>query len=529
MYRGKHVCRWLVTVTVIATLLLVLPAPAMADGGPILSDPELWGLLEEGQQIAVVTLGSSNTAHVDLFISMLDRSGESHEIVFFLPLGIDPTDFSVVEETSLEFDERLTEELDQILLREEERTASYRRSVRWSLLLGTMSINGGWSWPLWILWSLSGCGSAAAPPAIATYETESSQVAIYGIDKNTDLRALISTTGLDPAVQETLARLEGQQIAIVTLRTQPPPEEGDTSLRRTGQPGIHLAWNTTLVSHSAEATYSYPLGTGSAWAHPIEITRVYVVAPPGVDFVAQYPKLGLDLSGFTEGGFRIQRRPRIISADGPAYALENAVGDFGRVWRVTYMYSNSAEDVVITRLPEMSPETLAALRRADLERPVRALTWLMSLVVALGIWVVAWRYTMPRLLGMQYQWLDLKLWRDALGWALLYPLTYPVALIATAVLAYVIVSIAWIAVGVVAQSIVAELMNMMVDLVSVVATLLLLITSLGLVSFLFSQKRSRTLGVSKGRAAAAYIVVVLLANGAYLLFAVGFAALVGAL
>jgi len=523
MHRAKHVCRCLVTVTVIATLLLVLPAPAMADGGPILSDPELWGLLEEGQQIAVVTLGSSNTAHVDLFISMLDRSGESHEIVFFLPLGIDPSDFSVVEETSLEFDEALTEELDQILLREEERTVSYRRSVRWSLLLGTLFINGGWSWPLWILWSLSGCGPAAAPPAaIATYETENSQVAIYGVDKDTDLQALITTTGLDPAVQETLARLEGQQIAIVTLRTQPPPEEGGTPLWRTGQPGIHLAWTTTLVSHSTEATYSYPFGTGSAWAHPIYITRVYVVAPPGVDFVAQYPKLGLDLSGFTGGGFRVQRRPRIISADGPAYALENAVGDFGRVWRVTYMYSNSAEDVVITRLPEMSPETLAALRRAQLERPVRALTWLMSLVVALAIWVVAWRYTMPRLLGMQYQWLDLKLWRDALGWALLYPLTCTVALIATAVLASVILSIAWIAVGVVAQSIVA-------DLVRVVATLLLLITSLGLVSLLFSQKRSRTLGVSKGRAAAAYIVVVLLASGAYLLFAVSYAALVGAL
>jgi len=502
----------------------------MADGGPILGDPELWALLEEGQQIAVVTLGDRNTADVDLFISMLDRSGESHEIVFFLPLGIDPTDFSVVEETSLEFDEGLTEELDKILLREEERTASYRRSVRWSLLLGTLFINGAWSWPLLIVWSLSGCGPAAAPPApIATYETESSQVAIYGLDKDTDLRALINTTGLDPAVQETLARLEGQQIAIVTLRTQPPPEEGGTPLRRTGQPGIHLAWTTTLVSHSAEATYSYPFGTGSAWAHPIETTRIYVVAPPGVDFVVQYPKLGLDLSGFTEGGFRIQRRPRIISADGPAYALENAVGDFGRVWRVTYMYSNSAEDVVITRLPEMSPGTLATLRRAELERPVRALTWLMSLVVALAIWVVAWRYTMPRLLGMEYRWLDLKLWRDALGWALLYPLTYPVALIATAVVAYMIMSMAMIAVGVVAESIAADLMSIIADLVTVTATLLLLITSLGLVSLLFSERCSRTLGVSKGRAGAAYIVVVLLANGAYLPFAVGFAALVGAL
>ena len=53
---GQNVCQRLVTVTVIAALLLALPMPAMADGGPILSDPELWAQLEEGQQTAVVRL-----------------------------------------------------------------------------------------------------------------------------------------------------------------------------------------------------------------------------------------------------------------------------------------------------------------------------------------------------------------------------------------------------------------------------------------------------------------------------------------
>jgi hypothetical protein len=508
MNRGKFVFQRLMAITVIGTLLLSLPAPTMADGGPVLSDPQLWAQLEEGQQIAVVRLGSSNTAQVDLFISMLDRSEVSHEVVFFLPLGVDPRDFSVTEETSLEFDEVVTEELDEILLREARQATSYRKNVRWSLLLGTLFINGAWSWPLWLLWSLAGCAAPGAQLApIATYETESSLVEIYGMDEDTNLQALIETTGLDPAVQETLARLEGQQIAVITLQTQPPPEEIGTGWEPTGQPGIHLAWTTTLVSHSAEATYAYPLGTGSAWAHPIEITRVYVVAPPGVDFELRYPRLGADHSGFDLPLLWGQPEPRIMDAEGPAYAVENAAGDFGRIWRVTYMYSNSAEDLVITRLPEMSRETLAALRWLRFRQPLQSLTYVVSLMVALLVWLVAWRYMMPRILGMEYHWLDFRLYRDALGWALLYPLTNGVLLAVAALLVPVTAG--------------ASLL---------IGAPVLFVTLLGAVSiFFFVRWSSRALGVLKARAAWAYIVVTLIANIVYLVFAIGYSALVGAL
>jgi hypothetical protein len=78
-------------------LLLALPSLADADGGPILSDPELWAMIDEGQQIAVVQLQQDGTAQVDLFISLTDRSGQSHEVTFFLPLGIEAGDFEVVD------------------------------------------------------------------------------------------------------------------------------------------------------------------------------------------------------------------------------------------------------------------------------------------------------------------------------------------------------------------------------------------------------------------------------------------------
>ena len=111
----NRLCRlFLATMIVITGLLPAFPLPARADGGPIVG-PDLWAALKEGQQIAVVTLKDTDSAEVDLFISLLDNTGESHEVVFFVPLGVDAADFRVVEKNSVDFDEDNTEGLDLIL------------------------------------------------------------------------------------------------------------------------------------------------------------------------------------------------------------------------------------------------------------------------------------------------------------------------------------------------------------------------------------------------------------------------------
>lgn len=78
-------------------------------------DPNLFAKLKEGQQVAVIRFHDTNTASVDLFISILDQTGESHEIVFFVPLGVKADGFSVREEDSLAFNEQLTRRLDMVL------------------------------------------------------------------------------------------------------------------------------------------------------------------------------------------------------------------------------------------------------------------------------------------------------------------------------------------------------------------------------------------------------------------------------
>jgi hypothetical protein len=507
----------LATAFIIASLLLCFPSVAIADGG-VVSDPQLWARMEEGQQTAVVTLKRDNTVGADLFVSLLDSSGQSHEVVFFVPLGTDARNFNVTEKTSLDFDEELIQDLDEALRKE----AQSKTNVWLSLLSPTLLISGGWMLAVYLPLLLSGYGGGAGgTQPEETYETDSSRIDIYGLDDDTDLEALINTTGLDPSVQETLARLTGQRIAIVTLQTQPPlPNDDDDGWHEpTGQPGIHLAWTAALVPQSGSVAYSYPLGTGSSWAHPIGLTRIYVVAPPGMDFTAQYPRLGTDYSGYTgllERPFYslYRSRPRIMEHyDTPAYAVDEATGRFGHIWRATYTQSNAAEDVVISLAPS---DGFLTTVRESLRGWGTAPIIPLGLLIALLLWVAAWRYCMPRILGTEYRWRGSKLWHDSLIYlGINTAVALPLAMAGGAFfIAFFIVSSVGTAVFVAFQIVAALVFGALYGLPSIL-------------TFVRSQRRH--LGVSGGRAAAAYIVVVLVANSAYLGLTLGYAALAGAL
>ena len=493
-------------------LALLLPAQTRADGGPILTDSELWAMIDEGQQIAVVQVQQDGTAQVDLFISLADRSGQSHEVTFFLPLGAGAADLSVVEETSLAVDLALrTDELDWKLEREAWREDSFREGVQIALLVGSLTTHAAWLSPAAVIWLdlLPMWGLGAEP--LATFETASSQVAVYDINPDTDLQALIETTGLDPKVQETLAALQGQQIAVLKLQTQPVNADGESEDRgeSTDQPGIHLAWRSTLVPHSAGSTYTYPLGTGQAWANPIELTRVYVLCPPELDFAVDYPQLGDDLSSLTVT--KAEELLHAIDDTGrPAFAVDEAYGDFGHIWRAIYVMSNSAQDVVVTSLPGPSPEVERAIRRAKVREVSEPLTWYLAPLAGLLIWVTAWRVVMRHHLGVPYRWREGRLYRDALLWAGVYVLTSLVTLL----------TFGW-----------GTLWARLIHLLCAVSTALpLTVVLAGLTNaWLFSRSKAKDLEVTRGRAFGAYMLTVLMGNILYFVFAVLYCVIVGAI
>jgi hypothetical protein len=83
--RPYIICRTVI-LAILVFIFITSPLPVKADGGPVVG-PYLWMSLKEGRQVAVITLRDTKTAEVDLFISLLDSTGESHEVVFFVPLG----------------------------------------------------------------------------------------------------------------------------------------------------------------------------------------------------------------------------------------------------------------------------------------------------------------------------------------------------------------------------------------------------------------------------------------------------------
>ena len=461
--------------------------PARADGGPIVG-PYLWKILEEGQQIAVVTLVDTETAKIDLFISILDSSGESHEIVFFIPLGAEAGEFYVRETDSLNFDERNTYRWDVAL---NEETKSRHETI--SYLFGaTLLTNGIWVMPLWLPLIFSGCG---APPPEATFDTDSSQISIYGLDEDTDLESLISVTGLDASVRETLSRLRGQKIAVVNLNTE-VKEAGDGTggYRDTGDPGIHLSWTTSLIQGEEGASYAYPLGTGTAWYHPVKMTRVYVIAPPGIDFSVEYPELGSERSGYVRvfGGYQ----ERIYkNYDVAAYAVDEAKGDFGRIWRAVYTQSNAGEDIVVTARPQSSIDRFfTGLQKG------RSPGLIIMYIIALGLWLLAWRYLGPRLLPDSYQGNPKKFWKVALFYT-----GVNVILMIPGVILYAM----WLWTG-------------------ISVTLAFLFILFGGVSLIvFAASRVKQLGLTFKQAIKAYSIVTLVSNGAYLILALAYIKITG--
>jgi hypothetical protein len=202
--------------------------------------------------------------------------------------------------------------------------------------------------------------------------------------------------------------------------------------------------------------------------------------------------------------------------DTPAYAVDEARGDFGHISRATYAQSNSAEDVVISLAP---PGGVLTTVRRSLAGVGTVPTILLGLLIALLLWVVAWRYFMPRMLGMEYRWRDSRLWSDSLTY-LGINAGVVLAIAAMAGGAFLLALFMGVYIGSTAGYVAAL----------VVVAVLISVALFGVPSILlFVRRQRRELGVSGGRAAGAYIVVVLVANSAYLALAFGYAALAGAI
>ena len=269
-----------------------------------------------------------------------------------------------------------------------------------------------------------------------------------------------------------------------------------------GERGLHLSWDTSFRPSGSSAFYAYPLGTGAAWAQPIELTRVYVVAPANLKLDMNFPRLGGKRAGYARAGSRYE--PRILEyLDEPSYAVEQArtsyiVPSHGQeevnIWRATYTHSNAAEDIIITVAAGGGGGLREWLRQGGMFT-----AFLIGTAAAALFWILSWYLLMPRLLGRK----GLKgLWHR--------PFIYMAVNLALLIIPGVIILI-------------------VLSFGQAAGALLAAFVIFGLAgAAVFIIKDLNKLGASGTTVIRAFIVVTLASSGAYLLFALAYARLAGA-
>ena len=419
-------------------------AATLWGGTPVRGDGMLIGpswLLQgfsEQAQVAVVAVGPDRAVAVDLFISLLDTSGQPHEVHFLLPLQTMPGEFSAREVTLRGYREKLVDPLDILLL---EAAASDRRQERsigkmhtaGSLLAGPCALMarvvldrqrrrgaemaGG----------VQEGGSERATPAFSV-ATEHAQVEVYEALEPAELAALAEVAELPEAAGKALPLYVGEPFALMRLRTV--VQSGGGARRRHADsqkhPGLHLRFTQKMLRHEEQSRrsraglkyyYDYPLGTGQAWGHPIPLTQVYVTAPEDLNLSVHFPQ-----------------RPsaRVLATKGMVVSVDESLSYAAarrQVHAATYEDSNPREDVrVLLDTGEKGEFALAneirerRLLAARVGFPVLGLfAWMFAFLVvcangryakeagvwrALGAsWVVAYGLLLIPLLGLRALWM----------------------------------------------------------------------------------------------------------------------------
>ncbi len=212
-----------------------------------------------------------------------------------------------------------------------------------------------------------------------------------------------------------------------------------------------------------------------------------MTAPPGLDVSVQYPRLGAEHSGFNHRG-----TPRIMEYyHEPGYAVEDAAGTFGYVWRGTYLESNAAEDIIITATPSSGSNAIgAALHNIE-----RNLLFLYAFIAALALWLLGWRYLVPRLLGDSYRGSG----RTLLKFALTYTGINILLMIPGGFLYFI-----WSFTG------------------NFLTLLVLFVLFGGGAICLFGMRHVKRLGPDQNKAAKAFFIVSLASNGVYLVLSLAY-------
>ncbi len=396
--------RWAVAVSAIVvaagTLLLLVPL-AHADG-MILAPSNVLRYFAERSQVGVVEVKADHTVAVDLYISLLDTSGQSHEVSFLLPLQAMPKDFRAQETALVRFSEARLQPLDGVLRaadheRRQQQGAIVRAHTVTSLVAGPLAFtarNAALLEPLqWGTRGMPAGGAQSGPVPTISVRTEHSRLEVYASLQPDQLAALAQLSALPPKTRQALTSYVGRPFALVRLRTVPRAESAvevdagahprPSYVPPEQQPGVVFSFDQAMIkdANGSAHRYDFPLGTGQAWEHPIPTTQVYVTGDEALNLTVDFPG-----------------RPRgqgslLSKGESGLHFSQAGAADGRQVHVATYLDSNPKQDIGIVLnsggRSELALEMREMRGRALLSRvafPALALAaW------ALAFWLVVWK------------------------------------------------------------------------------------------------------------------------------------------
>jgi len=396
--------RWAVAVSaiVVAAGTLLLPVPLAHADGMILAPSNILRYFAEQSQVGVVEVKADRTVAVDLYISLLDTSGQSHEVSFLLPLQAMPKGFRAQETTLARFTEARLQPLGGVLRaaehdRRQQQEAIARAYAASSLVAGPLAFaarNAALPEPL--QWATKGMSAGAAekgPVPTISVRTEHSRLEVYASLQPDQLAALAQLSALPPKTRQALTSYVGRPFALVCLRTVPRAESAvevdagghprPSYVPPEQQPGVVFSFDQAMIKDADGSAhrYDFPLGTGQAWEHPIPTTQVYITGDEALNFTVDFPG-------------RPRAQGSLLSKGDHEFSSSQAGAADGRQVHVaTYLESNPKQDIGIVLNSGGRSELVLEMQemrgRALLSRvafPALALAaW------ALAFWLVVWR------------------------------------------------------------------------------------------------------------------------------------------
>ena len=324
--------------------LLILTIAVWADGFTTYG-VHAFNSIRETDQVAVIRLEPKRVT-LDMFIA-IDGIPQGETVTYILPFWHKPEGFTLEAMKGEDFRKQHIETYKgqfQSAIRQANRTAvdelpfHYLTGACYAYIplmpIGVLSV---------LFPTLGKSGYTFSP--YASTSVAAGSASLYKVSDDRDMQALVAQSGLPARYATVLKRYHTHYYAIMKLHglEKLPAKKYGTSQ------GIHYHF-THQVSGSTYS-YTYPLGTGGAWAKPIDFTEIYATCPFDSYLTPTAPTIGATVSWMEMRNWVYEwmayRKEQGRASNVSATSTVTPLIRYPNAWHRAYFHCNPTEDITV--------------------------------------------------------------------------------------------------------------------------------------------------------------------------------------